>query len=290
MRDFPNTHYVSVCENVCAYSESDSSNTAAACILPPVSTSYSNINFNISGESVLNSGKYFGSSSTADFGVVFDGNNLNTLDDSSSDCHVGMQFRDGYVGSLSKVKYIVSDIKKDNFIDVLSFEGSDDGSTYTSLFTADYNVGSGWNAHEFDSAAPPKYKYYRFKGTAANSCLLNEIQLYGVETIDNSDTDYSCTPKLHVDDTTTELNAVTYEGTLTPLLESIVPRYGNVVGGEDITFSGSGFGTTVADVSIVIDEVVCVVSTVTDTEIVCTTGPRTGLHDATLDMKIAGKG
>jgi len=69
-----------------------------------------------------------------------------------------------------------------------------------------------------------------------------------------------------------------------------VPRYGNVVGGEDITFSGSGFGTTVADVSIVIDEVVCVVSTVTDTEIVCTTGPRTGLHDATLDMKIAGKG
>ena len=58
-----------------------------------------------------------------------------------------MQFRDGYVGSLSKVKYIVSDIKKDNFINVLSFEGSDDGLAYTNLFTADYNVGSGWNTH-----------------------------------------------------------------------------------------------------------------------------------------------
>lgn len=175
MRDFPNSYNISVCENVCAFSEADSSNSAAACILPPISTSYSNVNFNITKESVLDSGKYFGSSSTADHSVVFDKNNLNTLDDSSSDCHVGMEFRDGYVGSLSKVKYMVSDIAKENFIDVLSFEGSDDGSTYTNLFTADYNVGSGWNTHDFDTTSPPKYKYYRFKGTAANSCKLNEI-------------------------------------------------------------------------------------------------------------------
>jgi hypothetical protein len=290
MRDYPNTYNVSVCENICTYSETDSSNTAAACILPSISTSYSNVNFNITEESVLNSGKYFGSSSSADFSVVFDKNNLNTLDDSSSDCHVGMKFRDGYVGSLSKVKYIVSDIAKENFIDVLSFEGSDDGTTYTNLFTADQNVGSGWNTHDFDTTAPPKYKYYRFKGSAAKSCLLNEIQLYGVETIDNSDATYSCTPKLHLNGTTTDLNDVTYDGTITPLLQSIEPRYGNVVGGEDITFTGSGFGTTVADVSIIIDEVVCTVSTVTDTQIVCNTGARTGLHNATLDMKIANKG
>lgn len=98
MRDFPSSYNISVCENICQYSETDSSNTAVGCILPSVSTSYSNVNFNITGETVLNSGKYFGSSSTADHSVVFDGNNLNTLDDSSNDCHVGMQFRDGYVG------------------------------------------------------------------------------------------------------------------------------------------------------------------------------------------------
>jgi hypothetical protein len=167
---------------------------------------------------VLNSGKYFGSSSKKDYGVVFDGNNLNTYDESSSDCHVGMEFREGYVASLSKVKYILSDTAKDNFIDKLAFEASNDGTTYTNLFTVDYNVGSGWNTHEFASTALPKYKYYRFKGDGAKSCRMNEIQLYGVETIDDSATTFTCTPKLHVNSATTDLSPVTYDGSITPLL------------------------------------------------------------------------
>lgn len=290
MRDYPGTHSITVCENPCVYSDADSTPTEAACILPPVQTAYSNQEFNLTKESVLNSGKYFGSSTTADHGIVFDGNNLNTLDESSSDCHVGMEFREGYVASLSKVKYIVADIAKDKFIDVLAFEASNDGSTYTNLFTVDYNVGSGWNTHEFDSTDLPKYKFYRFKGSAASSCKLNEIQLYGVETIDDSATTYSCTPKLHVASATTDLSPVTYDGSITPLLQSISPRYGNVVGGEEITFTGTGFGTSASDVTIVIDEVACAVTTVTDTEIKCTSGERRGLHDATLDMTISNVG
>jgi len=175
MRDYPSTHNISVCENLCVYSDADSTSTSAACILPPVPTAYSNQAFNLTEQSVLNSGKYFGSSSTADHGIVFDGNNLNTYDESSSDCHVGMEFREGYVASLSKVKYIVSDIAKDYFIDKLAFEASNDGTTYTNLFTVDYNVGSGWNTHEFESTALPKYKFYRFKGSGSKSCKLNEI-------------------------------------------------------------------------------------------------------------------
>jgi hypothetical protein len=90
MRDYPSTHNITVCENPCVYSDADSSPTEAACILPSVPTAYSNQEFNLTKQTALRSGKYFGSSSTADPGVVFDGNNLNTYDESSSDCHVGM--------------------------------------------------------------------------------------------------------------------------------------------------------------------------------------------------------
>jgi hypothetical protein len=62
------------------------------------------------------------------------------------------------------------------------------------------------------------------------------------------------------------------------------------VGGEEITFTGTGFGTTATDVTILMDEVACVVTTVTDTEIKCTSGERKGLHEATLDITIANKG
>lgn len=62
------------------------------------------------------------------------------------------------------------------------------------------------------------------------------------------------------------------------------------MGGEEITFTGTGFGTSASDVTIVIDEVACAVTTVTDTEIKCTSGERRGLHDATLDMTISNVG
>jgi len=86
-----------------------------------------------------------------------------------------MSFRDGYVGMLSKVKYMVADIEKDKFINNLAFEASNDNTTYTELFRTDYNIGSGWNYHEFDSKAQPKYKYYRFVGNNSNACMLNEV-------------------------------------------------------------------------------------------------------------------
>jgi hypothetical protein len=40
---------------------------------------------------------------------------------------------------------------------------------------------------------------------------------------------------------------ITYQASLTPLLKSISPRFGSVVGGELITFSGENFPTNIAD-------------------------------------------
>jgi hypothetical protein len=83
---------------------------------------------------------------------------------------------------------------------------------------------------------------------------------------------------------------VTYKGALTPKLVSITPRFGPVTGSTDVTFSGSGFSTVLADNSITIDGVDCPVKTATEEAVVCTTGKRFGLRNSTLVIKVANKG
>lgn len=97
-------------------------------------------------------------------------------------------------------------------------------------------------------------------------------------------------PKLNFNGVKTNLTEMTYEGTITPLLKSISPRYGNVVGGEEITFSGTGFSTNTDDISIVMDGVTCVVTAATAQEIKCKSGERRGLHSSTLVIKVKDKG
>jgi hypothetical protein len=83
---------------------------------------------------------------------------------------------------------------------------------------------------------------------------------------------------------------VKYDGAKTALLTSISPRYGNVVGGEDITFTGTGFSETASDYTIIIDGVPCTPKAATLTSVKCTTGPRIGLKNSTLEISIKDKG
>jgi hypothetical protein len=73
--------------------------------------------------------------------------------------------------------------------DKLTFQGSNDGSTWTDYHTADGNVHTGWNYVSWDSNKP-KHRYFRFKGSGSNACVINEAELHGVEAIDSSDTTY----------------------------------------------------------------------------------------------------
>ena len=77
---------------------------------------------------------------------------------------------------------------------------------------------------------------------------------------------------------------------MTPRLDKISPRFGSVEGGEEVTFSGLNFVKNIGDYEIVIDGVNCPVSAATTTSVTCTTGPRIGLVDSSLEIKIKGKG
>lgn len=61
-----------------------------------------------------------------------------------------------------------------------------------------------------------------------------------------------------------------YKLTSTPTVTDVSPRYGSWKVTTTVTVTGSGFGTTIADVSVKIDDVVCTVTAVTNTQITCT--------------------
>jgi hypothetical protein len=116
----PTKNYIEVCSSKCAYLSSSSTSTIAKCSLPSVSTTYSNQNFGISTESEdLRAEKYFGSN--ANFAKAFDNNNLNNAGDMSTDCHIGGEFKTGFIGLLSQVKYFIHDLVKENYSGMLSF-------------------------------------------------------------------------------------------------------------------------------------------------------------------------
>lgn len=75
----------------------------------------------------------------------------------------------------------------------------------------------------------------------------------------------------------TFVGAVTYKDSATPKVTNIQPKYSSPAGGNNLTISGTGFGQTISDVSVVIDGIDCVVQSVTDNSVICTTGKRPSL-------------
>ena len=118
------------------------------------------------------------------------------------------------------------------------------------------------------------------------------MKITGVETVDSESAQLPCQPVLtHANGTKTTLqNAVTYTNTATPLLTSIYPRFGSVLGNKTVTFSGSDFSDNIQDYKITIDGINCVPTAANSTSVTCTTGDRPGLVDSSLEIYINGKG
>jgi hypothetical protein len=109
--------------------------------------------------------------------------------------------------------------------------------------------------------------------------------------MDSLDTTYDCEAELVMkDETAVELGKPRYSGALTPTLTSMNPRYGSVVGGESVTFSGSGFASTAADNEIIIDGIPCVPTAASSSSVTCTLGKRRGLPARMLTINVKDRG
>ena len=239
-----------------------------------VSTAYSAANFEIVKKGTLHDGTWTGTASAEELAKLIDTNNMNAVADSTaSDCYFQIQYKENHVGVLDEVKFFVNKLlDKSPFSDNLVFQGSDDGVTFTDLWAIDKSVHEGWNSHDFEEEQP-SYNIYRFQGSVSGSCRIGEVKLHGIESIDNDETSYSCTPKLIIDEAVTELNPVTFDAAYTPVLTGMSTRFGSVLGGEQVTFEGTGFSSTAAT-TVMIDNRECVVDSTTETTITCTTSDK----------------
>lgn len=242
---------------------------------------------------MLHEGIWTGTASDTELAKLIDNKNMIDMQDStSSNCYFQIQYKENHVGVLDEVKFFVNTLTdKTPFVGNLVFQGSDDGVTFTDLWTIDKSVHEGWNAHDFEDNQP-SYNIYRFQGATSGSCRVGEVRLHGIESIDDDNTSYSCTPKLILESEASDasLNAVTFDASLTPVLTGMSSRFGSVLGGEEVEFYGTGFSTD-ATTTVMIDDRECTVSSTTADTIVCTTLDKPYVPDEpTLVITIDGKG
>lgn len=105
----------------------------------------------------------FGTSSN--HALAFDDSVLVTPSNSASTCNLGTVFKEGHVGVLSQVKYFIEGLTSSNFVNITKFQGSNDGTTYTDIFTINETIHEGWNYYKFDNSSMPRYRYYKFEST-----------------------------------------------------------------------------------------------------------------------------
>jgi hypothetical protein len=237
-------NFISVCDEKCEFNETLSDSSKSVCMLPKISTVYSNQEFNIeAAKDDLRFRRTF--SNLKDIEKVFD-HQLTlrpSYRSSNTECYVGGSFKENHVGMLSQVKFFMGDINdKTIYADILTFQGSSDNTTWVDLFTVDENVHEGWNYYQWeDAASQPKYQFYRLYSTVNKGCDVSELKMSGVETIDDSGATFTCALAIEKagDNLANLTETVSYSGTLTPLLTAVNPRYGTVTGGTSVTFTGT---------------------------------------------------
>lgn len=255
---------INVCERECVIDEAQSTSTSTICTLPSVPTSFSASEYDLATSGNLESVITWTSSTGDETAKVHDGNMKNDFTDSGSSCYIKMDFRTGYAGVLENAKFFINNlIDNSPFVDNLVFEGSDDGSNWTNLWTIDANIHEGWNEFDWEDGEEPAYNSYRFFGSSSGACRVGEVRLNGIEAIQSTATSHTCDVNVLIGGAATAATSVVYDQTSTPSLESISPRFGSVLGGEEITFTGTGFGSSGATVTL--DNEDCAVTSQIDT-------------------------
>jgi len=171
-------NHIQVCGTECVLRTDLSDHSYAVCEMPILATSYSVENYKVA-ESVDLAGTIFPEESA----LLHDGLTVESYESTSSDCEFGMTFKEGHVGVLDEAKIFINFlISKTPYVDNLSFQGSDDGTTWTTLHTFGEELHEGWNYIDYrdDDVVKPGFNSYRFAGTESGACRITEYKLHGV--------------------------------------------------------------------------------------------------------------
>lgn len=288
------TSIVNVCKNKCEILTSNG--LGITCALPPVPTSYSQSTYDIAYKP--NKLDYFTviSSSSSNNAKPFDGDITTYYNDgTNADVYLGLDVGSGYTFKLSMMRFIGGGNLQSNFKLTINtkLQGSNDATVWTDLYTF-ATVNNFWNSWKATGNTDISYRYYRlFKSAAGSNYAINELEFFGILISTETTSDTACPITVQSSSTATVVTASStaqYSDSLTSYITSITPSRGTTLGGTLLTLSGSGFETTIEDVSVIIDDIPCSINSVTDTEITCTTGPRPVYTLPSLEIFISNKG
>lgn len=148
--------------------------------VPPLITQQTQSLYSL-GQPASISGSPFGDTA-ANINLAVD-SNTNTFynSDSSSSCYVGVDFGVDTVANISSINYMGNPnwAITSNMLTGAIFEGSNDLSTWSTIFTIDNTVHMGWNYWPNPNPAAVVYRYIRFRHNSTSQCQLAELAFVG---------------------------------------------------------------------------------------------------------------
>ena len=101
--------------------------------------------------------------------------------------------------------------------------------------------------------------------------------MIGVVALTETEPIYTCTPMLLIQGQLYDvlpLEPVSFKAELTPVIESISPRFGSVLGDTTVTLTGKNLLSSSGENTVLFDNRECVVTSSTETEIQCVTSDK----------------
>jgi len=154
---------IDVCGETCVMDESSSDASKVDCTVPFVATTYSATNYKVVTAGAQHTGIWTGTASKTELARLIDGKNTIDLTDSTStNCYFQIAYKTAHVVVLDEAKFFVNELSNKTPFIGLKFQGSNDGTAFTDLWTVDEEVHEGWNSHDFEAGKEPAYNIYRF--------------------------------------------------------------------------------------------------------------------------------
>lgn len=180
----------------------------------------------------------------------------------NTQCYIGLDFGSNSFANVSSIKYMPNPAWPiaANMLEGAKFEGSNDSSTWTTIFTIDTSkVHSGWNYWVPSSLI--QYQFVRFSHTNISGCQLSDLVfegiIYSTASVTNG-VNKQCNVVIKAPTTDITIsNAVTYSHSATSIITAISPAFGSSAGGDTITITGTNFGSSI---TVTIDGVNCPIS------------------------------
>ena len=215
---------------------------------------------------------------------VNDGDFSTYFNSSSDSCWFQYDFGLGHKALIDYISFFPRLDSDEKYLDGAFIKGSNDGLSFTTIFSIKNNVIENWNEIKPITEGAWNYRFIRFEG---KKCLISEFKVFGFnyssETI-NLDS-HKCDVVYESEGTTLSFtDRVEYREDKTPILTSLDPKMGTTGGGTSITFTGKNLTSTS---EIIIDDIPCNLGASTSTTSVCTTVIRPNFTEPSLKIRTA---